>query len=512
MKNDKRTTTQMEILYGVSQAMVHQHDISALVNEVLDILETEMGMKRSTLTLRRPGTDVLAIEASRGLTQKERDRGQYRVGEGVTGRVAAQKEAILIPDIRKESSFLDRTQSHGDEKIAFLCAPIIREGRVIGTLSINVLNDDEESLQQDLSFLQLAANLIAEAVAAIRAQVEERESLVRENKRLRRQLGDQYHPGNLIGNCGAMRAVYQQVAQVADSNATVLIRGESGTGKELVAKAIHYASDRKGGPFVAVNCAALPEQLIESELFGHEKGAFTGAAYRRQGRFELANGGTIFLDEIGDIAPSVQVRLLRVLQERCFERVGGAETVSINVRVLAATSRDLEEGIRENRFREDLFYRLNVFPIHLPPLRARRSDVILLADHFLEKYARAYGRNIRRISTTAINMMTVYHWPGNVRELENCIERAVLTSTDDVIHGYTLPPSLQTSDQTHTRLIPEEGASLKTMVESYEREIIVDALKKQRGNAAAAARYLQTTQRIVNYKISRLGITPKAYR
>ncbi len=513
METSKRTATQMEILYGISQAMAHQqHDISALVNEVLDILETEMGMKRSTLTLRRPGTDILAIEASRGLTQKERDRGQYRIGEGITGRVAQRGQAIVIPDIREDPSFLDRTRSHGDERTAFLCAPILREGEVIGTLSITILPEDDESLQQDLSFLQLVANLIAEAVATIQAQVEERESLMRENQKLRQQLGDQYHPGNLIGNCGAMRTVYQQVSQVADSNATVLIRGESGTGKELVAKAIHYASDRKNGPFVAVNCAALPEQLIESELFGHEKGAFTGAAYQRRGRFELANGGTIFLDEIGDIAPSVQVRLLRVLQERSFERVGGAETIGINVRVLAATSRDLEDAMRENRFREDLFYRLNVFPIHLPPLRARRSDVILLADHFLEKYAKAYGKNIKRISTTAINMMAAYHWPGNVRELENCIERAVLTSTDDVIHGYTLPPSLQTSDQTHTRLIPEEGASLKTMVDSYEREIIVDALKKKRGNAAAAARYLQTTQRIINYKIGKLGITPKAYR
>jgi Nif-specific regulatory protein len=309
-----------------------------------------------------------------------------------------------------------------------------------------------------------------------------------------------------------MRQVYDQIAQVSDSNATVLIRGESGTGKELVARALHYGSSRRNGPFVSVNCAALPETLIESELFGHEKGAFTGAQQQRKGRFELANGGTLFLDEIGDISPAVQVRLLRVLQERVFERVGGDTPVSVNVRIVTATNRNIEAAIKEGRFREDLYYRLNVFPIYLPPLRERKSDILLLAEHFLKKYNETYGKNIRRISTTAINMMMVYHWPGNVRELENCVERAVLTATDDVIHGYTLPPTLQTSEATQTALLPESGASLRTLVESYEREILVDALKKHRGNAAAAARFLQTTARIANYRIRQLGIEPKAYR
>jgi Nif-specific regulatory protein len=278
-----------------------------------------------------------------------------------------------------------------------------------------------------------------------------------------------------------------------------------------VARAIHYASSRRNNPFITVNCAALPENLVESELFGHEKGAFTGAAQRRKGRFELANGGTIFLDEIGDISFAVQVRLLRVLQERTFERVGGETTIQVNVRVIAATSKDLEKAIQEGRFREDLYYRLNVFPIHIPPLRERRSDIILLADHFLQKYNAIYGRNIKRISTPAINMMMMYHWPGNVRELENSIERAVLTSTDDVIHGYTLPPSLQTSEETNTALIPEAGASFKTMVRSYERELVVDSLKKHRGNIAAAARHLQSTPRIIGYKIRQLGVDPASY-
>jgi Nif-specific regulatory protein len=309
-----------------------------------------------------------------------------------------------------------------------------------------------------------------------------------------------------------MRAVYDQIAQVADSPATVLIRGESGTGKELVARAIHFSSSRRNNPLVCVNCAALPENLIESELFGHEKGAFTGAVQQHRGRFELANGGTIFLDEIGDISVAVQVRLLRVLQERTFERVGGTQPIKVNVRVIAATSVDLEKAISENEFREDLYYRLNVFPIMLPRLRDRRSDIILLADHFVTKYNKAYGRNIKRISSAAINMIMAYHWPGNVRELENCIERAVLSSADNVVHAYSLPPSLQTETQTSTSLIPDEGASLKDMVNSYERELIVDALKKHRGSAAAAARYLQTTPRILNYRITKLGVDRSQYR
>jgi Nif-specific regulatory protein len=371
---------------------------------------------------------------------------------------------------------------------------------------------DPDRLNRDLDFLTLVADLLAEGVARIREEIEERQSLVAENRRLLQELGDRYRPGNIVGNCSSMRMVYEQVAQVADSTATVLIRGESGTGKELVARAIHFSSPRRGNAFVCVNCAALPENLIESELFGHEKGAFTGAVQQRKGRFELANGGTLFLDEIGEIAPSVQVRLLRVLQERTFERVGGDRVIQVNVRILAATSRDLEQEMKDGRFREDLYYRLNVFPIHLPRLRERRSDIMLLADHFVQKYNDVYGKDIKRISTAAINMMMSYHWPGNVRELENCIERAVLTSADHVIHGYSMPPSLQTADQTNTAVLPPEGASLKELVSNYEREVIIDALKKHRGNAAAASRELQTTQRIVNYRIRKLGIEPQKYK
>jgi Nif-specific regulatory protein len=502
----------LEVLSSVSLAIAHQHDVSALLDEVLDILESQMGLLRGTLTLRRPDSDVFVIEASRGLSAEDRSRGQYRLGEGITGLVAQTGDAILVPDITQDDRFLDRTKSRKESRVAFLCAPIVHQRMVIGTISIDRPPAPEEELNQDLKFLKLLADMLAEGVAGIRAQIEERDSLLSENRRLRRQLGDRFQPSNIVGRCSNMQTVYDQIAQVADSMATVLIRGESGTGKELVARAIHFSSPRRSGPFICVNLAALPENLIESELFGHERGAFTGATDQRKGRFELANGGTIFLDEIGDIAPNVQVRLLRILQERQFERVGGAKTLQVNVRVLAATSRNLEEEMRQGKYREDLYYRLNVFPIHLPPLRERRSDIMLLADHFVQKYNELYGKSIKRISTAAINMMMAYHWPGNVRELENCIERAVLTSQDNVIHGFSLPPSLQTSDQTNTVMLPADGSSLSDMVNAYEREIIIDALKKHRGNAAAVARELHTTQRIINYRIQKLGVEPKNYK
>jgi Nif-specific regulatory protein len=504
---------ELNILYRISQATAErQHNVSSMLNEVLEIMETEMGALRGTLTLRKPGTEILNIEASRGLSDSEKKRGQYRLGEGITGRVAKTGTPELIADISKSPDFLNRTKARDDERNAFICVPIIHHKEVIGTMSIDLPTISGEDLNQYFLFLQHVAQILASAVSTIREEIEERNALESENEMLRRQLGDRYSIDNMVGNCNAMRSIYEQIVQVANSAATVLVRGESGTGKELVARAVHFNSPRKNNAFISVNCAALPENLIESELFGHEKGAFTGAQQQRKGRFELANGGTIFLDEIGDIAPSVQVRLLRVLQEKTFERVGGNETISVNVRVVAATSRNLEELMGEDLFREDLYYRLNVFPIMLPPLRERKSDIMLLADHFLQKYGEMYGKEMKRISTSAINMMMAYHWPGNVRELENCLERAVLTCSDGVIYGFNLPPSLQTSEETRTNLLPEQGANLKQMVEAFEREILIDSLKKHRGNAAAAARYLDTTQRIINYRLRNLGIDPRNYK
>ena len=450
-----RASRQLELLARLSHALIQRVDLRQVLGQVLDLLDAQMGMTRAIVTLRRPGSDLFCIEAARGLTAGEQQRGTYRLGEGIVGRVAATRQPECVADISADPRFLNKTGSRPDNlPVAFLCVPILHQQETIGTLSIDRQVDDTHVLSTDLNFLRLVADLLAESVACYREEQHERDVLRQENRALREQLGEQYRPDNIIGRCSAMEQVYRQIAQVAPSSATVLVRGESGTGKELVARAIHYSSPRRDYPFIAVNCAALPENLIESELFGHEKGAFSGAVQQRKGRFELAQQGTIFLDEIGDIAPAVQVRLLRVLQERTFERVGGTDSIEIDIRVIAATARNLEDAISSSQFREDLFYRLNVFPIHMPPLRHRRSDIMLLADFFLRRYCQLYDKQIKRISTEAINMMMAYHWPGNVRELENCIERAVLTSTDEVVHGYTLPPSLQTSDATDSALLP----------------------------------------------------------
>jgi Nif-specific regulatory protein len=299
------------------------------------------------------------------------------------------------------------------------------------------------------------------------------------------------------------------VHRVADSNATVLLRGESGTGKTLVAKALHHNSKRSSGPFVVVNCSALPETLLESELFGHEKGAFTGATESKKGRFELAEGGTLFLDEIGDISPAVQVKLLNVIQERTFQRLGSTKDIQANIRLVAATNRDLEKAVKEKTFREDLYYRLNVFPVYLPPLRERRTDILLLADYFLEKYARENGKQIQRISTPCIDLLMQYHWPGNVRELQNCIERAVLICDDTSIKSIHLPPTLQSSESIQTS---DRPLSLTTAVENFERELIIDALKKCNGNQTKAAKSLNTSLRIINYKIHGYSIDPRNYK
>jgi len=261
-------------------------------------------------------------------------------------------------------------------------------------------------------------------------------------------------------------------------------------------------------PFIKINCAALPETLVEAELFGYEKGAFTGAQARKKGRFEMAEGGTFFLDEIGDLPTQTQIKLLRVLQEREFERLGGTETVKVNVRLIAATNKNLEKAISEGAFREDLFYRLNVFTIFLPPLRERKSDILLLAENFVEKYEREHGKHIKRISTPAIDMLTSYHFPGNVRELENTIERAVLVCDGNVIHGHHLPPTLQTAELTGTIT----QVSLEQAVEAFEKDLIKDALKTTGGNRSKAARLLDTTERILSYKIKRYNIEPRRFK
>jgi Nif-specific regulatory protein len=500
----------LSTLLEVSQALSGTLNLKAALHRVLEILEQQHGMIRSAVMLLNEEKNELTIEAANGITA-DGQRQRYRLGEGIMGRVVESGKPIVVPMVSREPLFLHRAAPRRDlskQELSFISVPITLNRKSVGAIGVDLKFKKDRDFDRTVRFLRVIASMIAQALRMQRSVEAERQRLLDENIHLRQELRERYDFTNIIGNSGPMRQVYEQVAQVAPTNTTVLIRGESGTGKELIAHSIHYNSPRARKPFIKVSAASLPDTLIESELFGYEKGAFTGAQSRKKGRFELAEGGTLFLDEIGDLNLSTQVKLLRALQEREFERLGGIETIKVNVRVIAATNKDLEKAIAEATFREDLYYRLNVFTIFVPPLRERKSDVLQLADHFLEKFAREHNKHIKRISTPAIDMLTAYHWPGNVRELENCIERGVLVCDGHVVHGHHLPPTLQTASEsgTITRL------PLDAAVSGYERDLIQDALKTARGNRARAAKLLSTTERILGYKVKKYDIDCERFR
>ncbi len=497
-------------LVDVSQALAGSVNLHAGLSGVLEVLARRCGAVRGTVALVDEQTRELQIRASIGLS-REGQQARYRVGEGITGTVAKSGEAIVVPLISQDSRFLHRAALRGERRgreFSFVCVPVALHREIVGTLSIELIHKPDREFERLLKFLKVVASMISQGIRIHRLLDTERRKLVAENAQLRQELHRKYDFSNMVGSSSPMRQMYEEMSRVAGTNTTVLIRGESGTGKELIASAIHHHSSRAKKPFIKVNCAALPETLVESELFGHERGAFTGAESRKKGRFEMADSGTLFLDEIGELSPATQVKLLRVLQEREFERVGGSDAVRVDVRVIAATNRNLEKALDEGVFREDLYYRLNVFPIFIPPLRERRADILPLADHFAEKYAREHGKTIKRISTSAIDQLACYQWPGNVRELENTIERAVLMADTEVIHGHHLPPTLQTAEATGTAVSTSLGGAVAT----FERSLIEDALKTTRGNRAKAARLLSTTERVVNYKVKKYGIDPARLR
>jgi len=512
--NDSSEVRELSLLLDIASSLSQSTDLNDVAGPVLKRMAEHMGMLRGTITILNRQTGELVIEEAYGLTDEERARGKYLLGEGVTGQVAQTGKPVVIPKVSQEPLFLDRTGTRmkeikgGRKDISFLCVPIKLGKEVLGVLSADRLFDEHVSYTEDLRLLSAIATLIAQAVKAKQKNLEQIKVLREENQRLQDELGARLTDGRILGDSEAMRRLYQMILQVAPSTATVLIRGESGVGKELVASAIHFQSPRAHAPFVKVNCAALPEGVIESELFGHERGAFTDAVAQRKGRFELANGGTIFLDEISELSPAVQVKLLRVIQEREFERVGGTQTYKTDVRVVAATNRDLEQLIKDGWFREDLFYRLNVFPLYVPPLRERRTDILLLANHFVEKFSAANKKEVRRISPSATDLLMAHHWPGNVRELENCIERAVLLATDGVIHAHHLPLTLQTPEGVGELA----QGRLQVALDALERELIQDALKNTRGNMARAARILDITERLMAIRVKRYKIDPKKYK
>jgi Nif-specific regulatory protein len=507
----RREIHELTLLFEVSQTLDRVLDLREAVGPVLQAMARYAGMLRGTIALLNRETGEISIEAAYGLSDSQRERGRYKLGEGVTGKVVATGRPAVVPRISEEPLFLNRTGARKGlrrKDISFICVPIKLGNEVIGALSADQLFTETKALDEDVRLLAIIASMIAQAVRLRQSAQEEKQRLMEENLRLQEELKDRFRPANIVGSAKAMQGVYDLIAQVARTQTTVLLRGESGVGKELVAHAIHYNSERADKSFVKVNCAALPETLIESELFGHEKGAFTGAIIQRKGRFELASGGSIFLDEIGDLSAHTQIRLLRVLQEKEFERVGGTETIKTDARIITATNRDLEEMVEQGQFRQDLYYRLNVFPIRIPALRERKTDIPLLADFFVGKYSKIHHKDIKRISTPAIDMLMAYHWPGNVRELENCIERAVLISNDDVIHGHHLPPTLQTAEATGTQ---PTGNLLATM-ENIEREMILDALKSSRGNMAKAARTLGISERLMGLRVAKHGIDYRRFR
>jgi len=333
------------------------------------------------------------------------------------------------------------------------------------------------------------------------------QSLTREVETLRKVVRTRYSINNIIGKSAGMQEVFKSIGRVAPTNTTVLIQGESGTGKELVAKAIHYNSIRSQGPMVNLNCAAIPEGLLESELFGHEKGSFTGAVNRQKGKFELAAGGTIFLDEISEMSPNLQAKLLRVLQDREFQRVGGMQPIMADVRVIAASNKDLSESIREGRFREDLYYRLNVVQISIPPLRDRREDIPLLVDHFISRCNEETGKQVQQVSEDALSRLSVYAWPGNVRELENAVERAVVMGQGGVIMSEDLPVSLQGLNAgAAVPVLGIKGGSLKEMMEGVEADILQNALDDTGWNRVKTAEKLKMSRKALIYKIEKYGL------
>jgi Nif-specific regulatory protein len=500
----------LSTLLETSQALLTTRDLKAGLQRVLEILGRHHGAIRSTVVLLDPQTGDVAVEAAAGAVAPGL-RVRYRLGEGITGEVVQSGKPIVVPRVSREPRFLHRAAKRpelAERELTYISAPITLDGRTVGAVAVDLHFKPERDYQRTVTFLGVVGSMIAQAVKVHQLIEAERQVLVDENTQLKRELKDRYDFSNLVGTSGPMRQVYEQIAQVAATNTTVMLRGESGTGKELIAHALHYNSARAKKPFVKVSCAALPHDLIESELFGYEKGAFTGAHGSKKGRFELAEGGTLFLDEIGELNLTTQVKLLRVLQEREFERLGGTETIRANIRLVAATNKDLEKAIAAGEFREDLYYRLNVFAIFVPALRERKPDVLLLADYFLDKLSREHGKKIKRISTPAIDMLVSYHWPGNVRELANAIERAVVICDAEVLHAHHLPATLQTAEATGTG----QTSTLRDSLEHYEKDALQDALKSARGNRAKAARLLSTTERIFNYRVKKYGIDWRRFK
>jgi Nif-specific regulatory protein len=534
------TTNKVALLtiYEISKILSSSLELNKTLRQVLNVITTHLNMQRGMVCVLQDIED-LRIIASIGFSQEEILRGRFAIGEGVTGRIFQTGFPAVIPNIAHEPLFLNRTGAKRlikDQAISFLGVPIKVGRETIGVLSFERNAADHwHGFEDDLQLLSMVAGLIGQSILLNQQVTNDREQLLQEKSRLQKELGGKYSLENVVGQSKRMKEVFADVHMAAPGKSTILLRGESGTGKEVIAKSIHFLSTRKNKPFIKVNCAALTESLLESELFGHEKGAFTGAIQDRVGRFEQANGGTLFLDEIGDVSPTFQVKLLRVLQEREFERVGGNSTIKVDVRIICATNRNLEEAVNKGDFRSDLYFRINVISIHLPPLRERKEDIPLLVEKIIARFNRDSNARVG-ITPEAMHVLTHCHWPGNVRELENCVERFATMSRTNLIREVDIPCQTNQclsstlwkyqptggvipiapvaeiplySSKSSTKEIPQDIE--EEQLSQTEREQLISAMERSGWVQAKAARLLNLTPRQMGYALKKYNIEVKRF-
>jgi len=524
-------------IYEIGKILSSSLELHRTLRQVLNVIAAHLNMQRGMVCMREE-SEELSIIAATGFTQEEIMRGRFRAGEGVTGRIFQTGVPAVVPNVAHEPLFLNRTGAHRlaeNQAISFLGVPIKVGRECIGVLSFErETNDKWQGFQDDLQLLTMVANLIGQASRLHQQVTDDREQLLQEKSRLQKELAGKYSLDNVIGSSKRMQEVFADVHMASPGKSTILLRGESGTGKEVIARSIHFLSARKDKAFIRVNCAALTESLLESELFGHEKGSFTGALQERRGRFEQAHGGTLFLDEIGDISPEFQVKLLRVLQEREFERVGGNKTIKVDVRLICATNRNLEEAVSQGQFRSDLYFRINVISIFLPPLRERREDIPLLVEKILARFNRENSTKVG-ITPEAMHVLSHCHWPGNVRELENCVERFATMSRSNVIREVDVPcQTNQCLSSTLWKYQPKGGVipiapvapepvhalPYSAVVDEHdddepqsqtEREQLINAMERSGWVQAKAARLLNLTPRQMGYALRKYNIEVKRF-
>lgn len=509
--NTNTELKELTLLFDISICLNKSKNIKDVLHQILEMMAKYIGMDRGTITLLNKGSSEINIEEAYGLSNEEKARGKYKVGEGIIGKVVESGMSVYIPRISDEPQFLDKTKARNKinkKDVSFLCVPIKHEKEVIGTLSVDRIFNNNFTFEEDIRLISIIGTMIAQALKARQEELEELERLQEENKRLQTELKMKFNPANMIGNGQAMQVVYNLIAKVAPTEANVLITGESGVGKELVAKAIHFDSQRAMERFEQINCSGVPESHLEIELFGQEYKDADGKSKTSHGIFERSNGGSVFITDLADIPLNLQKKLLEVVDNKKMSRAGSKKKIAVDVRLITATNKHLDRLLEQGQILEDLYYLLNVFPIYIPPLRERKSDIPQLIDHFIEKNNEAHGLNVKRISTSAIDMIMSYHWPGNVRELEKCIERACILGNTGVIYGFHLPPTLQTPDSSAA---PERG-ELQSVLAKVEKELIQDNLKLTKGDLGRAAENLGLTQRQIELKVAKYNINTKKYQ